>query len=197
MSDSKMVSELKPCPFCASTEIMDMQYDGDFWAQCAGCNTSSQALESEVESHAAWNTRAIPAEDVRAVDEPVGYAQTRDLEKISGRNVIHVGVLMAPKTQDGFEPLYRHAKREPQCSEVTPLCSEHLRTQDQTEIHPPQSTWPTWANWIALSPNGEWWYFANKPKLEQGGWMPGGRWENSLQGEGSNAWQEMVYGREV
>lgn len=56
---------------------------------------------------------AATAEDVRAVvDEPVGYAQMRDLEKVCGRNVVHVGVLMAPKPQDGFLPLYHQPQRQ-------------------------------------------------------------------------------------
>lgn len=55
---------LLPCPFCGSSEILDMQYDGDFWAQCAFCNCSTQVFESQSEPRDAWNTRApvtVPA----------------------------------------------------------------------------------------------------------------------------------------
>ena len=59
---SASTTKLKPCPFCGSTETMDMQYDGDFWVQCAGCNCSTQVFDSEAESHKAWDTRAQPSD---------------------------------------------------------------------------------------------------------------------------------------
>ena len=41
---------------------MDMRYSGDARVQCAGCNTSTDTHDSHIESHAAWNRRAQPAE---------------------------------------------------------------------------------------------------------------------------------------
>jgi hypothetical protein len=54
---------------------MDMQYDGDFWVQCAGCNCSTQVFDSEAESHKAWDTRAQPSDGALTNEgaEPVAW----------------------------------------------------------------------------------------------------------------------------
>lgn len=52
---------MKACPFCGSDEILDMQYDGAFWVQCASCNCSTQVHGSESQSQDAWNRRAPAA----------------------------------------------------------------------------------------------------------------------------------------
>ncbi|WP_443696418.1 Lar family restriction alleviation protein [Pseudomonas sp.] len=112
MNDSKMVNELKSCPFCGGTDVSSTHRHWQIECNTCAANGPWNGEFDENKAISDWNTRAAPAEGVRAVDEPVGYAQTRDLEKIGGRNVIHVGVLMSPKTQDGFEPIYRHAQRQ-------------------------------------------------------------------------------------
>lgn len=77
-----MSDELKSCPFCGSTETMDMQYDCDFWVQCAGCNCCTQVFDSEAESHKAWNTRAQPSDGALTNEgaEPVACVQVKFLE---------------------------------------------------------------------------------------------------------------------
>lgn len=52
------MTDLKPCPFCGSNEIMDMRYSGDARVQCSGCNASTDTYGDHAESHKAWNRRA-------------------------------------------------------------------------------------------------------------------------------------------
>jgi hypothetical protein len=85
------------------------------------CRLEPKIFKTHAEARSYWNTRAAPPEDVRSVvDEPVGVVDESDdgifIELIYGEN---------------GNPLNRGdlVYRRPQCSEVSPQCSEHLRTQ--------------------------------------------------------------------
>lgn len=53
---------------------------------------------------------AAPAEDVRAVDEPVAYADPKAFENFKAGLATHEWMWSFPDT--GLVPLYRHAQRE-------------------------------------------------------------------------------------
>lgn len=69
---------------------------------------------------------AAPAEDVRAVDEPVAWVTMHPDWKDSNRTVLTSSEDAEEyhRTCYDLTPLYRHPQRQPQCSEVPPLCSE-------------------------------------------------------------------------
>lgn len=64
-------TELLPCPFCGDDEAMDFRANLENRVQCSGCNVSTDTFPSSEESHAAWNTRTAPAEDVSATGASV------------------------------------------------------------------------------------------------------------------------------
>jgi hypothetical protein len=119
-----MSDELKPCPFCGSTEVTDMQYDGDFWVQCAGCNCSTQA-----ESHKAWNARAQPSDGALTNEgvEPVG--ELRELaEHWEGESTIDVEQMQVElnhlKTKLYTAMGLLRDIRQCNANEVWPVCKE-------------------------------------------------------------------------
>jgi hypothetical protein len=65
----------------------------------------------------------------------------------------------------------------------------------QSPLHPPQSTWPTWANWRGLNTDGYWYYYADEPVLMQSGRVAAGYVQKSNLCEPSNAWASMIYQR--
>ncbi|HEY0287052.1 MAG TPA: hypothetical protein VGC62_08585 [Pseudomonas sp.] len=59
-----------PCPFCGSTDIKTVVDDGIHFEQCCKCEaTGPTGFKRGDEDDADWNTRAAPAEDVRAVGD--------------------------------------------------------------------------------------------------------------------------------
>lgn len=62
--------ELLPCPFCGNDELT--AEPETTYVMCHGCDADGP-MTKPGEALKAWNTRAAPAEDVRAVvEEPVG-----------------------------------------------------------------------------------------------------------------------------
>ena len=50
------MKELKPCPFCGSTDIWIMN-DPYFWCWCIGCGVETLTYYTKEELIKAWNTR--------------------------------------------------------------------------------------------------------------------------------------------
>jgi Lar family restriction alleviation protein len=53
------MTELKPCPFCGST---DVEYI-DFYVACNRCSAMGPSDESDIDIIKAWNTRTPPEEE--------------------------------------------------------------------------------------------------------------------------------------
>jgi hypothetical protein len=179
MSDSKMVS--------VPRELLERLAAPTFTS--GSRRTSLQELRALL---------AARAEDVRAVDEPIGYAAWSTGTNPGTRLMRYDGmVLINPKRGGIYQiPIYRHPQRQTQCSEVNLQCSEHLRTQGQAgQSCPPQSAWPTWANWCGLNTDGYWYYYADEPVLMQSGRVATGCAKKSDLCEPSNAWASMIYQR--
>lgn len=70
--------------------------------------------------------------------------------------------------------------------------------QEPTKLpHSAPSTWPAWAQFVGLDPNGFWVFYESKPETTEAGRIPKGRFEKSVQGEAQWGWAEMIYGRPV
>ena len=81
------MSELKPCPFCGTSncEIVSNGHDSQF-VECMFCGASGPAHENHDETTEAWNRRAQPAQAVPVLtDEEIDalYAKS-DLEADPG-----------------------------------------------------------------------------------------------------------------
>lgn len=49
-----MKNKLKPCPFCGSKKVIDV----NGWVQCLKCNASGPDSYDHMEAREAWNHRA-------------------------------------------------------------------------------------------------------------------------------------------
>lgn len=192
MSDSKMVSMHPQGPrerfqkWVLSTEHPVYGWLDGHWLR-RGDDREGYANEYVQGLWVAFKVFAAPAEDVRAVDEPVAWTHTLHMELDQNHSVVTLdedhpfgvcGEDFDPSYTVTSEPLYRQPQPIP-----------------QAPLHPPQSTWPTWANWCGLSQDGYWWYYEVEPVLMQQGRATDGRYEKSDEGEASNAWAAMIYER--
>lgn len=65
-----MSTELKPCPFCGSSEVGCFgpgpegdTYEGECWIECSGCGLElTLGLETRDVTRTAWNTRTASRE---------------------------------------------------------------------------------------------------------------------------------------
>lgn len=48
---------LKPCPFCRSTDLYDHEQEGIAWIECCDCNAEGPTTESIDDAVNAWNNR--------------------------------------------------------------------------------------------------------------------------------------------
>lgn len=148
-------------PFCNSSVM-----PGVSWAQCS--NSLCVAFHIQSSDFRGWNTRVAPAEDVRAVvDEPVANCFERrngSGEWVNDSGSWEDGMPSAEilRECEKYPHLYRvrfayaHPQRQIdlQCSEVSPQCSEHLRTQGR--LLPPQTLLPhPPRHWGFLQPQRE------------------------------------------
>lgn len=57
-----MTTELKPCPFCGSDNLILENADPYEWVFCEVCESAGPARMGEGEAEKAWNTRTEPEE---------------------------------------------------------------------------------------------------------------------------------------
>ena len=50
--------ELKPCPFCGSSDVIETLHMGKYTVTCTSCLSSSGGYDSELAAQIAWNERA-------------------------------------------------------------------------------------------------------------------------------------------
>lgn len=94
------MSELKPCPFCESTEIYTQPMTTTWWiATCAKCTATIEA-DSEEEAIAAWNKRPETYNDSLKKGSGVFYC---------GKCHCHVDIALMD-SDDFYEP-----KHCPEC----------------------------------------------------------------------------------
>ena len=49
--------ELKPCPFCGSSDVIETLHMGKYTVTCTSCLSSSGGYDSELAAQIAWNNR--------------------------------------------------------------------------------------------------------------------------------------------
>lgn len=59
--------KLMPCPFCGNTDIEVAFCNGDHWAMCRECKSSTEMRSTKAVAIECWNTRA-------AMQDPAGGA---------------------------------------------------------------------------------------------------------------------------
>ncbi|MBN2684381.1 MAG: Lar family restriction alleviation protein [Pontiellaceae bacterium] len=52
--------DLKPCPFCGSTELRVFRPAPELWVYCTVCSASGPTAEGEKGAAAKWNMRKEP-----------------------------------------------------------------------------------------------------------------------------------------
>lgn len=60
-----MSNELKPCPFCGASAVIENDYGREYWAQCTDleCGATDGALsKSPTDAANYWNRRPAPAQ---------------------------------------------------------------------------------------------------------------------------------------
>lgn len=127
-------TELLPCPCCGGqAKEMYTYLTSVEWVACLKCGLETKGFGNAEAAAKAWNTRAAPAEDVRAVvEEPAAYADPKSFKNFN--NLAHLGGLythewMWARPAAGLVPLYRHPQRPvvlPERRNVDPNTAETI-----------------------------------------------------------------------
>ncbi len=78
------MTELKPCPFCGSSELdtnCDKYYNNVVFVECNICSSRGSARYSEKDAIAAWNCRDEPLPNQEKIFADIRAERKRQTEK--------------------------------------------------------------------------------------------------------------------